>query len=129
VKSEKNKKIMEDLKKEYLQNLPLKWAAINAASLIADKSILRDEYHKIKGSGKTYGYPEVSLLGAAMESICDLYLKNTVNLKKTEDLEVWVKRSLELLTKTIENRQHNSEFLIESDKDYQLMIQFIKEKQ
>jgi hypothetical protein len=107
---------MEELKADYLVQLPEKWNVIHTAAVASDRISLRTEYHKIKGAGKTYGYPEVSLLGEVMEKICDL---------NPEDLDLWVKRSLELLEKTIETRKKETEFLIESETDYQLMIQFV----
>ena len=58
------------LKKEYLAEIPEKISELN--QLYSDKNIkeLRDAFHKLKGSGKTYGVAPVSLVSQRMELIC-----------------------------------------------------------
>lgn len=63
--------IMSELKEEYLQSLPSK---IEELQGFADQGSLEEAinaFHKLKGSGKTYGFPEVSELG----ELCEISLK------------------------------------------------------
>jgi hypothetical protein len=62
--------LLDDLKTSYIISLTEKRQTV--ARLIETRQLtaLEDEFHKMKGTGKTYGLPEVSLLGEAMEMIC-----------------------------------------------------------
>jgi HPt (histidine-containing phosphotransfer) domain-containing protein len=60
--------VLGDLKKDYLSNLPQKISLIKKLTQSEDWKELYTEYHKLKGTGKTYGFPEISTLCAKMES-------------------------------------------------------------
>lgn len=62
--------MMKNLKKEYVRDLPQKVETIRQFCEKGDVASLREEFHKLKGTGKTYGLPEVSELCAALEQIC-----------------------------------------------------------
>ncbi len=62
--------LLADLKKEYLASLPLRIDNIRKHSDERDAETLKDDFHKLKGTGKTYGFPELSKLGEIGESIC-----------------------------------------------------------
>lgn len=62
--------MLEGLKKEYIESLPEK--IVNIKEHISSSNItgLKEDFHKLKGTGKTYGIPEVSTLAASVEAIC-----------------------------------------------------------
>jgi HPt (histidine-containing phosphotransfer) domain-containing protein len=62
--------MLRSLQREYLSSIPEKIKIITAQIGSADTSNLRESFHKLKGTGRTYGLPEVSELGALVESIC-----------------------------------------------------------
>ena len=61
--------MLKDMKADYLVALPRKIELIQ--QLIADEkwADLNEEYHKLKGTGKTYGFPEVSEVCQALETL------------------------------------------------------------
>ncbi len=63
--------MLKNLQRDYLQSLPEKISDIqkhiSAGSAV---EMLQDAFHKLKGTGKTYGIPEISVLAAAVEGIC-----------------------------------------------------------
>jgi HPt (histidine-containing phosphotransfer) domain-containing protein len=63
-------KMMAELQLDYLKNLPQKIAEIEAHFSTGDLELLRNDFHKIKGTGKTYGLPLISEIGLVMESLC-----------------------------------------------------------
>ena len=62
--------MMQELTEEYLEALPAKIADIENHLRVMDVSVLREDFHKLKGTGSTYGIPEISMIGQAMEDIC-----------------------------------------------------------
>jgi HPt (histidine-containing phosphotransfer) domain-containing protein len=62
--------VMQELKQEYLQALPGRIAVIENNWEMGEWDRLRDEFHKLKGTGKTYGLPEVTELGGLLEEAC-----------------------------------------------------------
>lgn len=65
--------MMKELMKEYIESLPEKIATIGAHLQAKDIENLRNDFHKLKGTGKTYGIPEISDLGEVLEK---LYLRS-----------------------------------------------------
>ncbi len=61
--------LLAELKKDYLISLPQKLAILKELTEKQDWEQLENEYHKLKGTGKTYGFPEVSLLCQKMEEL------------------------------------------------------------
>lgn len=64
------KKLMAELKADYLASFPTKFANLQKCFDEQDWPALEQEFHKLKGTGKTYGIPEVSTLCQKMEDIC-----------------------------------------------------------
>ena len=62
--------MMEQLKEEYIQSLPEKIELIEAHLQTNSSESLREDFHKLKGTGKTYGIPEISTLAASVEEVC-----------------------------------------------------------
>lgn len=62
--------MMEQLKQEYIESLPEKIQTIEGHINSQCSDSLKEDFHKLKGTGKTYGLPEISTLAASVESIC-----------------------------------------------------------
>lgn len=62
--------ILAELKAEYRTSFPRKLQKLRDAAATGDNDLLREEFHKLKGTGKTYGFPEVSVICEAMEFAC-----------------------------------------------------------
>lgn len=62
--------LMKELGQEYIANLPEKISEIELNCKTGDVSHLREDFHKLKGTGKTYGFPEISQLAETVERIC-----------------------------------------------------------
>lgn len=66
---QKFSQLLSELKQDYLTALPGKVERMRALLNAENWSDLAEEYHKIKGTGKTYGFPEVSTIGEHLESL------------------------------------------------------------
>ncbi|MCB0419586.1 MAG: Hpt domain-containing protein [Bdellovibrionales bacterium] len=98
--------MMKDLQKEYISELPDRIREIQSHFEVMDANLLRDDFHKLKGTGKTYGIPEISELCEVVESIC---LKGETLIKKVLPL------SIELLHEIQKRRSKNENFALSSD--------------
>lgn len=63
----KNHSIMEELRRAYLKSLAAKMEELAAAIAGQDHRAAVRIGHQLKGSGKSYGFPDVSDLGATIE--------------------------------------------------------------
>jgi len=61
--------VMATLKKEYVASIPEKIAEIRGLSKSKNYPALRDAFHKLKGSGQTYGLPDISQIATPVESL------------------------------------------------------------
>lgn len=66
---EKLSAVLAELKAEYLVALPQKIERLKFHTDNEDWENLSEEYHKIKGTGKTYGYPEISIIAEKLEGL------------------------------------------------------------
>ena len=101
--------MMKELQKEYIANLPNKITAIQSHFDNMNVSALEDEFHKIKGTGKTYGVPELSVLAKVLEDAC----------KKNHNIKELLPPTIKILKKIEDSRKNGSEFKIESDSLFQ----------
>ncbi len=62
--------MMDQLKKEYIASLPHKIEELELKFAKKDAQNLGEDFHKLKGTGKTYGLPEVSQLAEVLEFLC-----------------------------------------------------------
>jgi HPt (histidine-containing phosphotransfer) domain-containing protein len=62
--------ILEELKRDYVASLPSRVETMSGLLKAGNAALLKDDFHKLKGSGKTYGVPEVSSVAELGESIC-----------------------------------------------------------
>ena len=62
---------LKELKKDYIGDLPKKIQLLRDHFKKGELEELCNIFHKAKGSGSTYGCPEVSQLCTVMESLCE----------------------------------------------------------
>ena len=62
--------LMKELRQTYLDGLPEKLQSLSDLKDQKNWSELENEFHKLKGTGRTYGLPEVTRIGELMEKIC-----------------------------------------------------------
>ena len=62
--------MMKQLTEDYIAGLPSKISEIETRLSAAHVTELREDFHKLKRTGKTYGLPEVSQLAELVEKIC-----------------------------------------------------------
>lgn len=63
--------MLASLRQEYLDSLPDKIAQLLIQVENASAAELAGSFHKLKGTGRTYGLPEVSQLAEVVENICN----------------------------------------------------------
>lgn len=101
--------VLAGLQKSYLASMPEKISNLQALFQAADLVRLETEYHKLKGTGRTYGLNEVTLIGAVVERICQsapALLSRAVPL------------SISLLAATQKSREQGEAYVLESEPDY-----------
>ncbi len=62
--------LLKSLQADYLNSIPSKIETIRGQITNAGVSDLRESFHKLKGTGRTYGIPEISEMSAAIEQVC-----------------------------------------------------------
>lgn len=98
--------LLEKLKKNYLAELPDKIEEISEFLQQEDFEQLKNSFHKLKGSGKTYGIPEISDLSLVIESQCN---------NPNEQTKINVGIALNLLREIHQQRLQNKVFPLSSD--------------
>src|SRR4051794_14733593 len=83
--------MLKSLQRDYLASIPEKIQIIEKQIALLDQSNLRESFHKLKGTGRTYGLPEVSELGALVEQIC---LEHPVNSFKAGTIALGILREV-----------------------------------
>ena len=61
--------LLQSLQEEYLDELPSRIDGIKIHFINKDIQALTEDFHKLKGTGRTYGIPEISDLGERMEQL------------------------------------------------------------
>ncbi len=61
--------VLAELKAEYLVKLPDKILKLKTLTSEKNWPALEEEYHNLKGTGKTYGFPEISAVCEKLESL------------------------------------------------------------
>lgn len=99
--------MLKELQKNYINIMPAKLSSMIENAGKKDYKTLREEFHKIKGTGKTYGIDEISDLGAIFEEI----------LIKCEfaPQEQWVKDAIGIFKDIYGSRSEGQAFEIFSD--------------
>lgn len=61
--------LLNELKEDYLKTFPEKLQNLRQLTVSRDWTGLEQQYHKLKGTGKTYGFPEISLVCQKLEDM------------------------------------------------------------
>lgn len=61
--------LLQELKKDYLKKLPAHIEKLYKLTSERDWPLLEEEYHKLKGTGKTYGFTDISVVCEKLESL------------------------------------------------------------
>ena len=110
-------KLMEELKAEYIESLPTKISELKKNSECEDISALKENFHKLKGTGKTYGLPEVSLLSAAMERLFE---------EKVDQAKLVLPEALRILKEIQETRSQQGELHLDQDHGFREIQNLLK---
>lgn len=109
----KFKILIAELKAEYYLKMPERVASLEAASQQKDEDRLEELFHNYKGTGKTHGLPELSILCDAVENF---FLHKNQERFTAAELAIEILQELYLRTsavhdaevalKTLENHPH-----------------------
>ncbi len=102
--------ILAKLQKKYIKNMPDKIKTMDKLIQVEDFKSLREEFHKIKGTGRTYGLAEVSDLGALFEEI--------LILSEFQPKMNWALDAYDLFKDIYDSRSKNKVFNIGRDPRY-----------
>lgn len=98
--------VLAELKEDYLRVFPEKIRRLHTLTEQRDWDGLEIEYHKLKGSGKTYGFPEVSVVCEKLEALATQ--KSDFRLETFE-------QALPLLQRMYDAYLHKKKFPLEQD--------------
>ncbi len=101
--------ILRNLQRDYLASLPQKISDLEGMIQNGEPSVLREAFHKLKGTGRTYGIPEISDLAEIVENIC---------LSKPGHAGSAARQAVMILHDISMARNSNSQFDLESDPRY-----------
>lgn len=105
-------KMMEKLKEEYVDTLPEKIHDIESHFKSERIDYLKEDFHKLKGTGKTYGLPEISTLAEVVERLCVLNPEVAFNV---------IPDALNLLREIHASRSTDNELNIDADSRFHKM--------
>lgn len=83
--------MLKSLQKEYLSSIPEKIKVIEALISAGETHDIREAFHKLKGTGRTYGLPEVSEMAEVVEQIC---LEHPVNAARAAGTALSILRDI-----------------------------------
>ena len=98
--------MLEQLRVEYVQKLPQKIEDIRKSLKENQVASIREDFHKLKGTGKTYGIPEISELSELMEGLCETHASQLPEI---------VPEAVSILEEIHELRQHSKAFCLAED--------------
>ena len=118
--------MMAELRTEYLATFPQKFLEIETHLSAVDFSRLRDDFHKLKGTGKTYGIPEISELCAIIEKIClNAASTTTAPGNSMSTASASVRLALSILRKIVASRQAGRELNLATVEEFANLRPFI----
>lgn len=105
--------LLKELQTEYVEGLPEKISEIE--SFLFNKNIegLINSFHKLKGSGKTYGIDEVTVLGEFFE---------TWMREDRKTVMVHVPVSIAILNRIYEARVQSAPYAIDADPEFKALL-------
>ena len=110
------KDVLAELQKDYVTSIPRKSEAISEHWRLGNILDLQTEYHKLKGTGRTYGLPEVTQLGEALEALC---------MTHRASLSVAVPLSIAILERIRSHRVQGAQHNLEEDHDFRVIVELV----
>lgn len=98
--------LFKELKGEYLDSFPEKTETIRKMWEAGNRKDLQNEFHKIKGTGTTYGLPEVTTIAEILEEMC---------IKNSDKLGMSIVLSLDLMQKICRSHKFELEYDLQTD--------------
>ncbi|MBK8204349.1 MAG: Hpt domain-containing protein [Bdellovibrionales bacterium] len=98
--------LMKNLRVEYLESLPSKLNELETSLRSRNLESLREDFHKLKGTGKTYGFPEISELGEMIERLL---------IEQPQNFDQIVPEAIEILKDIHKERLASRSFDLRSD--------------
>lgn len=106
VKESELNDLFAELKGEYLDSFPEKIETIQKFWESNNRDGLHNEFHKIKGTGTTYGLPEVTSIAEILEEMCE---------NNCEKLGASIVIALDLLHKICQSYKFDVEYDLHKD--------------
>lgn len=98
--------LFKELKGEYLESFPEKIETLRKMWESGNREGLHNEFHKIKGTGTTYGLPEVTSIAEILEEMCE---------KNSDKLGMSIVMALDLLQKICQSHKFEVEYDLQKD--------------
>ncbi|MGE3760105.1 MAG: Hpt domain-containing protein [Pseudobdellovibrionaceae bacterium] len=105
--------LLQKMKEEYLEVLPIRIELLKKLTKEKNWEQLEVEFHKLKGTGKTYGFPSVSILCAVFEIVAS---------KQNPANEGDITQAILGLEKILASELAGKTFEIESDLELQKLM-------
>ncbi|MCE3011123.1 MAG: Hpt domain-containing protein [Proteobacteria bacterium] len=105
--------VLKELKAEYLLSLPQKIQELSFWTNQEDYKALEDAYHKLKGTGKTYGFPEISVLAEQMEHLA---------VRNLSQKKLYFEKALIVMEKLKTSYEKNERFSLETDPEARTLL-------
>ncbi len=105
--------MLKNLRKDYLDSMPEKITNIRKQIDGGPTDGLRDAFHKLKGTGKTYGIPEISELAARVEDIC---------VSTPDRARMAARQAVAILADITAARKTDTEFKLKSDPRFKALL-------
>jgi HPt (histidine-containing phosphotransfer) domain-containing protein len=109
--------LLKTLRTEYLASLPEKIKIIEEQIKTGAVKELRDSFHKLKGTGKTYGMPEISDLCEVTEAVC---------IQNPQRGSIAALESLPLMRDILKAHQAGQVFALEQDARFQSLRKLLQ---
>lgn len=110
--------LLAELQKEYLESLPEKIKSISELIRAKELELVETEFHKLKGTGRTYGVPEISRVGELGERAC------WIPDGKRDDA---ITQALSLLSKVHTSRSQGKELQIDDDESCKALSDLVQQ--
>ncbi len=110
--------VLAELRKTYLEALPARADAIEKLLQERKYAEVETEFHKLKGTGKTYGLPEVSQIGEVAERLVE---------NGSTSAEESVPAALNVLRRIAATRNNGEVPNLENDSDYLYLAELARE--
>jgi HPt (histidine-containing phosphotransfer) domain-containing protein len=111
------KDVLAELQKNYLASMPEKIQNLEKLWSERKLELLKTDYHKLKGTGRTYGFPEITSLGAAMERLCEI---------DQSSLERAVPISVKLMNRIRDMRAKGQALDLDQEPDFKSIVTMVE---